>query len=178
MFTGKYKYTETEQKNLLSSVSILVDTREKKNDHIIDYFDKCNIKWKSKALEQGDYTFFVPQNDELTIPRDIYFNDEIIIERKGSLDELAGNLTTNRDRFEKELSLAKAKTRYLMIENASYEDVLSGNYKSDYSSKSFVGSLHSFNHKYNLQVVFMPNKLASGAFIYATMYYYFRNLIK
>ena len=74
---GKYKYTENEEKELLNSIVILVDTREKVNDHIIQYFEKHEIPYKKKALKNGDYSFYVPKNEKLGIFRDTYFNDEI-----------------------------------------------------------------------------------------------------
>ena len=59
-----------------------------------------------KSLSYGDYSFYIPKNDSLSIPRDRYFDKKIIDERKGLLEELSGNLTKERDRLEKELSLA------------------------------------------------------------------------
>ena len=59
---------------LISSMVILVDTREKVNTHITDYFDKKNIKYKKKALDYGDYSFMLPANESLGIPRDLYFH--------------------------------------------------------------------------------------------------------
>lgn len=41
---------------LISSMVILVDTREKVNDHILEYFDKKSITYKKKALDYGDYS--------------------------------------------------------------------------------------------------------------------------
>ena len=38
---------------------ILVDTQEKVNKHITDYFDEHKIMWKSKALQTGDYSLLV-----------------------------------------------------------------------------------------------------------------------
>ena len=84
----KYYFTESEQKELIKSIGILVDTRELYNQHITDWFDKKEIKWRSKALKQGDYSFYIPANDNLNIPRDIYYDKEIVIERKASLEEL------------------------------------------------------------------------------------------
>lgn len=178
MMLGRYKYTDTEEKELLSSIVILVDTREKVNDHIIEYFDKYAIPYKKKALAHGDYSFFVPKNEKLSILRDTYFDNEIFVERKASLEELSNNLSNERANFEEEFAIAKAKTKYLLVENANYYDIVSGNYKTQYNKKSFIGSLHSFNHKYNLQIVFMPNKLYSPVFIYGTMQYYLRNQIR
>lgn len=178
MIFGRYKYSETEEKELLSSVTILVDTREKVNNHIIDYFDSHNIPYKKKALGQGDYSFYVPENEHLGILRDTFFDKEIIIERKASLEELSNNLSNERARFEEELSTAKAKRKYLLIENANYSDVVAGNYNTQYNKKSYLGTLHSFNHKYDLQLVFMPDNKYSGIFIYGVMQYYLRNQIR
>ena len=178
MMLGRYKYTETEEKQLLSSIVILVDTREKVNNHIIEYFDKYNIPYKKKAMAHGDYSFYVPKNDALSVTRDTYFDNEIFIERKASLDELSNNLSNERANFEEEFAIAKAKTKYLLVENANYQDVVTGNYKTQYNKKSFIGSLHSFNHKYNLQIVFMPDHAFSPIFIYGTMQYYLRNQIR
>ena len=72
----------------------------------------------------------IPANEKLSIPRDLYFNTTCVIERKASLEEISNNLTKERDRFEKELCLAP-KTKVLLIENASYEDIATGNYDTN-----------------------------------------------
>ena len=174
----KYKYTEQEQKELINSMVVIVDTREKKNEHITDYFDKHNIAYERKALSCGDYSFYLKKNDQLSIPRPIYFDKSIIIERKSSLEELSNNLTSGRARFEEEFSISPAHKKYLLIENANYFDVVNGNYNSKYNSKSFLGSLHSFNHKFDLEVVFMPNNNYTAIYILGVFQYYLKNLIK
>lgn len=174
---GNYRYTDKEKETLLKSIVVLVDTREKENLHILDYFDSKNIKYAKKALSQGDYSFYLPANEELSIPRDLLFSGDIVIERKASLEELSGNLSQQRDRFEKELSLVKGKI-FLLIENANYHDIYNGNYKTDYNKKSFLGSIHSFEHKYELPFFFMPDKKYSAPYIYFTFYYYLRNILK
>ena len=68
-------------------------------EHITSYFDKAKIPYKKKALQYGDYSFLIPKNEDLSIPRDLVFHNEIVIERKGSLEELSGNLTKERDRL-------------------------------------------------------------------------------
>ena len=155
---------------------VLVDTREKKNDHIISYFSKAEIPYEQKALTYGDYSFYIPKNEKLALPRDLYFDKQIMIERKGSLEELSGNLTTARDRLEKELSLAPP-TKVVLVE-ASYEDLVSGNYNTNYNNKSFWGGIHSFWHKYNVPFIFLPNKAYTGFFIRGFFAYYLRNLLR
>lgn len=174
---NQYKYTDKQQEELLSSITIIVDTREKENKNIIDYFEKKKIRYNKKTLDYGDYSFFLPQNIELSIPRDLYFDKKIALERKMSLEELSGNFSQHRDRFEKEFGLYKGKM-YLLIENSNYEDICNGNYKTEYNKKSYLGSLHSFSNRYNLSIMFMPNSQYSGLYIWATFYYYLRNLIK
>lgn len=144
---SKYKYTDKEIEELIKSIVILVDTREKQNSHLIEYWDKKGILYKKKSLDYGDYSFYIPQNEELNIPRDIYFDKEIVVERKASLEEISNNLTKERDRFEKELCLAP-KTKVLLIENANYSDIATGNYNTQYNKKSFWASIHSFWFKY------------------------------
>ena len=43
-----FKYTDKEVNELISSMVILVDTREQKCDHILDYFDKKKINYKNQ----------------------------------------------------------------------------------------------------------------------------------
>lgn len=173
----KFKYTDAEMKTPINSMVVIVDTREKKNDHIIDYFNEHGIHYKKKALEFGDYTFYLPANEELSIPRPIYFENDVIIERKASLEELSANFTTGRTRIEKEFAASKAKKKYLLIENSSYGDLIEGNYNTDYNKRAYWATLHSFNHKYNLEVFFTSNKY-SAVYILGVFQYYLKNLMK
>ena len=86
---------------MVKSLVVLVDTREKSNNHITEWFSKKKIPYESKALSNGDYSFYIPKQPELNIDRSMLFDKETMIERKASLDELSGNLAQNRDRFEK-----------------------------------------------------------------------------
>lgn len=156
---------------------ILVDTRERKNEHITDSFDKNGIPYKKKALDYGDYSFMLPKNETLSIPRDMMFTSKVVIERKASLEEISGNLTKERDRFEKELCLAP-KTKVLLIENANYSDVATGNYQTQYNKKSFLASLHSFWFKYNTPIIFMPDNKYSALFIKKYFEYYLKNYLR
>lgn len=172
-----YKYTDKEKEELIKSITILVDTREKQNSHITEWFDKKKIPYKKKALDYGDYSFMIPVNDKLSIPRDIYFDKKIIIEKKSNLEEISGNLTTSRDRLEKEFSLAP-KTKVLLIENGSFSDIVDGNYNTKYNKKSFIASLFTFWFRYNIPIFFMPNKEYSGLFIYTYFKYYLTNYLR
>lgn len=93
----KYKFSVEDIKRLLKQIVILVDSREKKNSHILEYFEKNGIAYRKEKLEYGDYTFLIPTTDG-----DIYFHRDCVLERKASLEELSGNLAQERERFEKE----------------------------------------------------------------------------
>lgn len=107
----------------------------------------------------------------------MYFDKKIIVERKGSLEEISGNLTKERDRFEKELSLAP-RTKVVVIENANYSDVVTGNYNTKYNNKSFWSSIHSMWHKYNVPIIFMPDHTYTGFFIRGFFEYYLKNYLR
>ena len=174
---SRYKYTEREFDDIIRSMTILVDTREQVNDHITNYFDKAGIPWKKKALDYGDYSFFVPENPELSIQRDLYFDNEIMIERKGSLEELSGNLTQERDRIEKEFALAPPR-KVLLIENASYEDLVNGNYDTKYNNKAYWAKVHTLWHRYDIPMFFIKDRKYSGFFIRGYFTYYLREYLK
>lgn len=161
----------------MNSIVLLIDTREQKNQHITDWLDKKKIRYRTKALKQGDYSFFVPANPELNIERDLYFDNDIVIERKNSADELATNFSRHRTRFEEEMSTFTGK-KYLMIENCTYGDIVNGNYRSEYAAKSYAATLHSFNHRYDLEVTYMPDNSLSGMWIYNTFVYWLREMIR
>ena len=72
---------------------IIVDTREKINNHIIEWFDANNIFYIWKKLDFGDYM--------------VQGNNKISIDRKQNLTELAGNLGKHHTRFRNELLRAR-----------------------------------------------------------------------
>ena len=163
-----YYYTETEAREIIRSMVVLIDTREKENHHIVDYLEKKKIAYKTRALPAGDYSVMIPENRELGIMRDIYLNLDkdggILIERKNSAEELAGNLGRNRDRFENELEKMKGAEKHLIVERGTWEDIFDGRYNSLVTSTSYRGSLITFMSRYGLHVHFVGRQ-TSPAFI-------------
>ena len=172
-----YKYTDKEKEELIKSLTIIVDSREKVNGQILEWFDKNHVKYVVKALKNGDYSFYVPANEKLNIDRDLYFDRQIMIERKASLEEISGNITQNRARFEEELATFSGK-KYLMIENANYSDIIQKNYKTDISPKAFLATLHTYNHRYGLELMFIPDAAFSGVYIYGVLSYYLQSQLR
>ena len=162
--------SESELKNKMKDVCILCDTREQENKHIIEFFDSKNTLHKECKLDIGDYSFCAGNE---------FYNDEIVIERKRNLDEIAGNFTSDRHRFESEFIRAKVGMTkfYLLIENASYEDVINGNYQSKLSAEALFASLCSWQTRYDVNIVFCKQK-DSGKIINGILKYYYRNVVK
>lgn len=72
---------------------IQVDSREQKYEHVTRYFDSQGIKWVKSKCVVGDYV-----NLE---------NPMVVIDRKKDLQEVAGNVCQQHDRFVRELELAR-----------------------------------------------------------------------
>jgi ERCC4-type nuclease len=136
---------------------IYVDTREQNCQKIVNYFNEKGIPWKSKKLEYGDYSLEIDG---------VSHENKIVIERKGSLDELAGNFTKGRERLKREFERAKEDgcKVVLMIENGSYELIMKHAYRSFFTPKAFYASLKSWEEKEYFQVEFV-RKVKAGEFI-------------
>ena len=174
-----YRYTDKEKQMLIDSMVCLVDTREHdgKNQHILDVFDKMGLHYEKRKLNFGDYSMKIPANPDLGIMRDLDFSSKIIIERKANLDEVCGNLgTADRSRIKKELALAPAE-KVMLIENATYSDVLHGNYRSKFAPKSLWASLHSFWHEFGLPIFFVQQPEDSAYFIKGYFEYWLKNYL-
>lgn len=172
-----YRYTDSEQKQLLDSLTVLIDTREQANRHITDYLTSKNIEYKEKALSYGDYSFYLPADPGLGIAKDVYFDKQLVIERKANLEELSCCFTKDRSRFENELIRSNGSRFVLLVEHGTYSDIVNSEYTTQYNAKSFVATLFSFIHRYNMQVAFIPGRL-SGNYIYHACYYFLREWLK
>ncbi|EPY2278032.1 ERCC4 domain-containing protein [Clostridium sporogenes] len=168
---------DKEIKELLDTIVILVDTREKANSHIIKSFDKYDINWEKYKLDFGDYSVKLPKNDKYNIKEDIYFNTKIAIERKNSLNELGNNISTNRDRFKREFEKAKDSKLILMIEDDTYKNIINKTYKNKLEPNSYLAMLHSLSISYDLPFIFIDRDVAF-IFIYYVLKYYIRDYLK
>ncbi|MBR2679409.1 MAG: nuclease, partial [Exiguobacterium sp.] len=127
-------WTDKDLADALKEMRIIVDTREQVNDHVTAAFTKNKVQWFNRKLDIGDYSAQLGEDT---------FEKSVVIERKHNLDELCGNMTADRDRFEREFLRAKAYSTkvFLLIEEASWDDVFLGNYRSKLSPKSLLASL-------------------------------------
>lgn len=110
---------------------IQIDSREKKNDHVIKFFDDEGIKHVTSKCIVGDYV-----NLE---------NPMTIVDRKANLQEVAQNLTQDHDRFRRECELAQELGIHLIV--LVEEDKINRldkvpswyNYRRKYSPKAVTG---------------------------------------
>lgn len=171
-----FKHTDKEITKLLKSMTIIIDSNEQVYDHISTWFDKKKIPYVVENLDFCDYSFYLPANPELGIERNLYFDKKISIERKRNLEEISTNFGKGRTRFQNEFIRSTGKI-HLLIENASYEDIINKNYKTELTPQSFIGSLHAFADRYNFSINFMKDNKYSAQFIYYTFYYYLHNYL-
>lgn len=129
-----------------------------------EWLEKNKIPTITRKLDTGDYSCQLG---------DISFERDICVERKHNLDEICGNFTVERERFEREFMRARAYGTkvVLIIENASWSDIFIGNYRSKLNSKSLFGSLLSWMVRFNITVLFCKPE-ESARIIYGIFYYY------
>jgi hypothetical protein len=161
-------------KHILSNIIILVDTREQQNQHILDYLDKKEIKWKLRTLDFGDYQIMLCKNDEYGFPYDLI--PDYAVERKAHLEELSGNFTKGRTNLEEEMWRSDGKMDFV-IEKGSLDDIMRGNYDTNYIKKSFIVSLSTFRHRYGTSFNF-SSKEFSPQMIFALLFYRLREELK
>ena len=159
-------YTANEYKRLLTHLVIVATTNEQKNDHILGYFDEKGIQYEERSLKTGDYNFKIEACPSLGYPIDTYFTDELFIERKNSLTELAGSI--NSEAFHYELKRAQnVKHKFLLVEQPNgWNGIKAHDYLTKYNEKSFWATLWTFCVKYGLTPVFIE-KQYMGLAIYS-----------
>lgn len=132
---------------------IIVDTREKGNKKILEYFDKTKQDYIISKLDAGDYM--------------IYKDYSTIIDKKDGLLELAGNLckTTEHERIKKEIERAKElgckNFIFLIQENKikTKEDIIL--WKSRYTKvegKTLYRIMETMKNRYNIRFIIVPKK--------------------
>lgn len=136
-------------------MKLTVDSREKKNSHILAWFDNHGIEYEVKKLDVGDYM--------------IDGNDTISIDRKASIDELSTNMLNRADhaRFLREVRRAKDTgiKLIILIESNKYTDIPSLiDWKSKYSGvngRSLIDAIYRAHISYGVEFIFC-NKRSTG----------------
>ena len=162
--------TDKEINELLKQLTIVCDTREQVNGHITGYLDSKKIPHKPRKLDTGDYSAMIGEQT---------LEHEVVIEKKNSIDEIAGNFTVDRQRFEDEFTRAKAEGLkvFLVIENCSWSDIFLHNYRSKLEPKSLIASLLSWQVRFNITICFCKPE-ETGQIIHGILFYAAREALK
>ena len=154
----KSESISAEKKRFCKSLTIITDTREQKNSHIISALDDMGIRYEARKSHFGDYSFICENND---------FTLSCIIERKANINELWTNCTTDRERFEKEIDGLFRLTggTVLLIENCPNRDYL----------RKYKVPQWEIANRYRLQAHCLDGTDNTAAEIINIFYYYRRN---
>ncbi|AGX43980.1 ERCC4 domain-containing protein [Clostridium saccharobutylicum] len=200
----RYRFTDKEIDRIQKNLTILTDTREQSNSHIIRFLDSKKINHKSMKLDYGDYSIMLPANSFKGQQRDIYFTNDIVIERKFCIDEIAMNfkdkktninevnkeivellgkeylakvLKSDYNRFKQELTGINKNgiEFFIFIEDKNFdENIRQANYRSQYDPQSLYGRIKSLEREF--RTIIRPiGKECMGSEIFNTLKYGVRN---
>ena len=170
-----------DKKTFLKNVTVLIDTREQENKHILLQLDTLNIKHEPQKLDIGDYSFRINDRD---------FSLSCIIERKANVNELYGNITHDRGRIEKEFESGSRLTKQfvLLIENCASWDKLKDYKISDrdmarQQRKVQMIGAHCYStlqswqcsNRYKFRTLFVKDNTDTAKVMLEQFYYYWRN---
>ena len=133
---------------------IIVDTREKGNKKILEYFEKINQDYIISKLDAGDYM--------------IYKDYSTIIDKKDGLLELAGNLckNTEHERVKKEIQRAKelgCDNFIFLIQDSKIktaEDIKNwhSNYMPKVKGETLLKIMITMKNKYGVRFIICPRR--------------------
>lgn len=156
----------------LKSMSVLIDTREQPTERAKKRYQSFGVPYHRQKLNYGDYTynFRLPNGQDL-FEVDIPVDGKAVIERKMNLEELSSCFTHERDRFKAEFERAKQNNAnvYLLVENASWENLINGKYKTKYNSKAFISTICAWSVRYNIKIIFCKSE-TTGRLIKEILY--------
>ena len=170
------------KKDFMKTVCILIDTREQKNQHITQAFERIGVSYESRKLDYGDYSFTAGGRD---------FSMSCVIERKANVDEIYNNIMQERDRIEKELYTAAnlSKQCTIFLEGVAGWEELKAYEVPDWRmeqlpqrkvkdiGKHVYSTLKSWKaaNRYDFDVQFIPDISKSAENMLETFYYYSHN---
>jgi len=140
---------------------ILVDSREQQPFA----FTKYEVTTEVIALPVGDYS----------LPG---FQDRVAIERKELNDLIACLMNGNRERFERELYRGKHHDLFVVVVEASLNDVLHGRYKSEMKAHAAMQSLMAFTVRYGTSFIWAGTRAGAEYVTYSLLTKYLYELKK
>lgn len=126
-----------------SAVKIIVDSREQAPYGFQDVKYK-GTEVETGTLSTGDYSIFG-------------FTDRVAVERK-SIDDMAGTLTSGRERFERELERSRGFEFFALVIEADMSHVARHCYRSKMAPTAFIQSLFSYQVRYGCHVIWAGSR--------------------
>ena len=155
--------------SIFSTFKLICDTREQKNTHVLQKFIDLKIPIIYDTLDFADYSCICCDYD---------FRNEVVIERKNSIDEFCTNMTRKRVQFENELNKAyEANAKFQLVIEDEYINILNEFYRSKTNKNSIIATLNSYKFRYGIDYIFL-SKNATSDYIYNYFKYYIREYLK
>ena len=132
-------------------MKVIVDSREKKCDHIKAYFDKHGIDYEIRKLDEGDYQIDGQPN--------------LTVDRKKDMQEMYNCVVNDKSRFYKEVRRCHDKGIKLIVliehgvQIKSLADV--PNWKPKYgtiSSREIAERLYRLHISYGVEIIFCDKR--------------------
>lgn len=172
-----------DKRAFLKAATVLVDTREQENAHILSSLESMGVPYEIRKLDFGDYSFRAGERD---------FSLSCVMERKANINELYGNVNTadHRARLENELFAAKCMGAdvTLLLENCPDEASLKAYTVPDWEMQAYhrkvrETGIHCYQtlsswqrcNRYSFQVAYVQDPKNSAARMLECFYYYWRN---
>lgn len=157
---------------ILSTFQVVADTREQNTRAKTRRFDSFGVPVQRATLKYGDYcgNVILPNGKQLyDVSKTL--SPSFVIERKMSLDELESCFTSGRSRFQREFERARdaGATMILLVENGSWEAILSHRYRSRMNPAAFIASLVTWSIRYKFGIIFCRQEV-SGKMIREFLY--------
>ena len=160
-----------EIEDILKTFSIVADTREQSTSKAKKRFEAFGVPVSRATLNYGDYCANVVIDDKPLHDINGRISAPCCIERKMSLDELAGNFGRGRKRFEREFERARDNgcRIYLLVEDATWEKILGHHYRSKFTPAALTASILAWMARYDLKLIFC-SQLSTGLMIRNILY--------
>lgn len=159
--------TPVEIRQSLEQMTVLVDTREQQTPALHKRLSQMGCPYERRKLDFGDYSAMCPLPNGMTLD----LSGGAAVERKMGLDELCMCFCRGRARFEREFQRAKGRGAklYLLVENATWEHVYAGKYRTRMEPKALLASITAWLARYDCQLLFCKAE-TSGRLIKEVLY--------
>lgn len=156
----------------LRSMRIIVDSNEQPSRRAKKRYETFGCPYMRQKIDYGDYTYnFMLPNGEWLHELNTRVFPSVSIERKADLVELSQCFCQSRKRFEREFERAlKNNARmYLLVEDATWENLINGKYSTHYNPKAYFASIMAWQARYRIQTIFCKSE-TSGKIIKEILY--------